>query len=110
MRPPSENFRSIASTFHSMSVGGRFCGLLKKISYSIFRRRNWVSSTFSSSSIVTGISANQCRSADKARARYRLGTEGYGTKVSGGYRYWLLRLDLAEDLISHWTPSSLPLR
>src|SRR5579862_3594521 len=56
MRPPSENFRNNASTFHSMSVGGRFCGLLKKISYSIFNRRSWESSTFSSSSVVTGVS------------------------------------------------------
>src|ERR1700757_352103 len=54
--PPSENFRNMASTFHSMSVGGRFCGLLKKISYSIFRRRSCESRTLSSSSVVTGFS------------------------------------------------------
>src|SRR5215472_4215650 len=53
MRPPSENFRNKASTFHSMSVGGRLVGLLKKISYSIFKRRSCVSSTFNSSSVVT---------------------------------------------------------
>src|SRR5579863_8076734 len=53
MRPPSENFRSSASTFHSMSVGGRLVGLLKYTSYSIFSRRNWVSRTLSSSSVVT---------------------------------------------------------
>src|SRR5215469_15247951 len=58
MRPPSENLRSSATTFHSISVGGRFCGLLKKISYSIFRRRSWVSSTFNSSSVVTVFSTH----------------------------------------------------
>src|SRR5580704_1903584 len=56
MRPPSENLRSSASTFHSISVGGRLVGLLKKISYSIFNRRNCVSRTASSSSVVTGVS------------------------------------------------------
>src|ERR1700687_5423337 len=56
MRPPSENLRKRLKTFHSTSVGGRFCGLLKKISYSIFRRRSCESRTFSSSSVVTGIS------------------------------------------------------
>src|SRR5256885_1026884 len=41
-----------------LDVGGRtLLRIAEKISYSIFRRRNWVSSTFSSSSIVTGISA-----------------------------------------------------
>ena len=34
------NLRIRDNTFHSMSVGGRFCGLLKKISYSIFSRRS----------------------------------------------------------------------
>src|SRR5438270_12459131 len=56
MRPPSENLRNRLSTFHSMSVGGRLVGLLKKISYSIFSRRNCESSTFSSSSVVTDVS------------------------------------------------------
>ena len=56
MRPPSENLRSKLSTFHSTSVGGRLVGLLKKISYSIFRRRSCESRRFSSSSVVTGVS------------------------------------------------------
>src|SRR5580658_9708869 len=56
MRPPSENLRSMLSTFHSTSVGGRLAGLLKKISYSIFRRRSCVSRTLSSSSVVTEVS------------------------------------------------------
>src|SRR5215467_4393697 len=56
MRPPSANFRNKASTFHSMAVGGRLLGLLKKISYSIFKRRNCESRTFSSSSVVTSLS------------------------------------------------------
>ena len=48
MRPPSENLRSRESTFHSMSVGGRLVGLLKKTSYSIFEPAQLgVSSTFS---------------------------------------------------------------
>src|SRR6266571_2041541 len=58
MRPPSENLRSKLSTFHSMSEGGRLVGLLKKISYSIFRRRSCESRRFSSSSVVTGVSMN----------------------------------------------------
>src|SRR5262252_805729 len=57
MRPPSANFRNKASTFHSISVGGRLLGLLKNISYSIFKRRNCESRTFSSSSVVTGLSS-----------------------------------------------------
>src|ERR1700690_2976945 len=52
MRAPSENLRSSASTFHSRSEGGFFCGLLKKISYSIFSRRSCDSRTPSSSSTV----------------------------------------------------------
>src|SRR5215472_964564 len=63
MRPPSENLRRRASTFHSISVGGRFVGLLKKISYSIFRRRSCESSTVSSSSSVTGFSGISVESA-----------------------------------------------
>src|SRR6266700_3214250 len=61
MRPPSENFRNKLSTFHSMSVGGRLVGLLKKISYSIFSRRNCESRMFNSSSVVTGISKHSLR-------------------------------------------------
>src|SRR5690242_19563567 len=52
MRQPYENFRSIASTFHSRSDGGFFCGLLKNTSYSIFSRRNCASSRVNSSSTV----------------------------------------------------------
>src|ERR1700733_13223278 len=54
--PPSENLRKRLKTFHSMSVGGLLVGLLKKISYSIFKRRSCESRTFSSSSVVTGVS------------------------------------------------------
>src|SRR5579872_7101345 len=54
--PPSENLRSRLSTFHSMSVGGRLVGLLKKISYSIFSRRSCESRIVSSSSVVTEVS------------------------------------------------------
>src|SRR4030081_1616136 len=61
MRPPSENFRNKLSTFHSTSVGGRFVGLLKKISYSILSRRSCESRRFSSSSVVTGFSSPQSR-------------------------------------------------
>src|SRR5580693_3598322 len=82
MRPPSENLRSMLSTFHSTSVGGRLVGLLKKISYSIFRRRSCVSSTVSSSSSVTGFLHDQCREVKYRAARYLWVTEGYGTKVS----------------------------
>src|SRR5713226_9866234 len=52
MRFPSENLRNRASTFHSRSEGGFFCGLLKNTSYSIFSRRSCDSSTPSSSSRV----------------------------------------------------------
>src|SRR6266849_6560860 len=52
MWAPSENLRSKASTFHSRSEGGFFCGLLKKISYSILSRRSCDSSVFNSSSTV----------------------------------------------------------
>src|SRR5215472_9284037 len=77
MRPPSENLRSSATTFHSISVGGRFCGLLKKISYSIFRRRSCVSSTFNSSSVVTGFSTHSVVIA------------GTGRQIPGGHeREW----------------------
>src|SRR5258707_14458894 len=48
--PPSENLRSRPNTFHSRSEGGFFCGLLKKISYSILSRRSSDSSPVSSSS------------------------------------------------------------
>src|ERR1035438_9396461 len=89
MRTPSENLRSSESTFHSTSVGGRLVGLLKKTSYSIFRRRNWVSSTFNSSSVVTkGLQVNSVM---------RRSTDG---EVPGGHRsswyeskkgsFWLL--------------------
>src|ERR1035437_9475552 len=56
MRPPSENLRKRLKTFHSTSVGGLLFGLLKQISYSIFKRRSCESRTFSSSSVVTGVS------------------------------------------------------
>src|SRR5579864_3697009 len=81
MRAPSENFRRRARTFHSISVGGRLVGLLKKISYSIFRRRSCVSSTVSSSSSVTGFLHDQCREVKYRAARCLWVTEGYGTKV-----------------------------
>src|SRR6266851_310556 len=54
MWAPSENLRSIASTFHSRSEGGFFCGLLKKISYSILSRRSSDSNPVSSSSTAMG--------------------------------------------------------
>src|SRR5579864_4582231 len=83
MRPPSENFRSRASTFHSMSVGGLLVGLLKKISYSIFKRRSCVSRTVSSSSMVTKNLRTQFIGMEAVRARYRRVTKGHGTKVRG---------------------------
>src|SRR5258708_2822786 len=55
MCPPSENLRRRASTFHSRSEGGRFCGLLKKISYSILSRRSCDSSVVNSSSTVMSV-------------------------------------------------------
>src|SRR5271165_412998 len=55
MRAPSENLRNRASTFHSRSAGGFFCGLLKKISYSILSRRSCDSKTPSSSSTVMSV-------------------------------------------------------
>src|ERR1700757_3357414 len=92
MRPPSENFRNSASTFHSMSVGGRLLGLLKKISYSIFSRRSCVSRTFSSSSVVTQVSTHslvetQSRTRGSPRApkgRY-LSKGGGRSMVAGGW-------------------------
>src|SRR5215468_9744473 len=81
MRPPSANFRNKASTFHSISAGGRLVGLLKKISYSIFKRRNCESRRFSSSSVVTGLSSvslvERCWGGDVP-----VGHQGDGTKVS----------------------------
>src|ERR1700757_886280 len=84
MRPPSENFPNSASTFHSMSVGGRFCGLLKKISYSIFRRRSCMSSTFSSSSVVTRVSQHSVVIGD-TQGEVPVGHQGDGTKVRGAF-------------------------
>src|SRR5215467_6283355 len=55
MRLPSENLRSSVSTFHSRSEGGFFCGLLKKTSYSILRRRSCDSRRFNSSSMVMSL-------------------------------------------------------
>src|SRR5215472_13641442 len=83
MRPPSENFRKSASTFHSMSVGGRLVGLLKKISYSIFKRRSCESRTFSSSSVVTSLSTVSLVEGP-SRGDVPVGHQGDGTKVSIG--------------------------
>ena len=76
MRPPSENFRSIASTFHSMSVGGTLLRIAEKnlvldlkpaqlgIEYvQLFVDRH-------------RYLRSQCRSVRKARARYRSDTKG----------------------------------
>src|ERR1700745_4242549 len=82
MRPPSENFRNRASTFHSISVGGRLVGLLKKISYSIFRRRSCESRRFSSSSVVTGLSSVSLVEGRRG-GDVPVGHHGDGTKVRG---------------------------
>src|SRR5258707_15450176 len=83
MRPPSENLRSRESTFHSMSVGGRLVGLLKKTSYSIFSRRSCVSRVFSSSSVVTqGSPGNSVVRRQRGGEESR-GHRGHGTKVRG---------------------------
>src|SRR6476619_5075993 len=52
MRLPSENFLSRFLTFHSTSAGGFLEPPPKYMSYSIFSRRSWSSSTLSSSSIA----------------------------------------------------------
>src|SRR5579871_6343084 len=52
MRLPSENFFSRFLTFHSTSAGGFLEPPPKYMSYSIFSRRSWSSSTLSSSSIA----------------------------------------------------------
>src|SRR5947199_10832998 len=75
MRPPSLNLRSRFRTFHSISLGGRLLGLLKKISYSIFSRRKCESSRFSSSSMVTRKSPPQAVYGFSARGtRFLLAT------------------------------------
>ena len=48
---------------------------------------------------------SQCRPADGARARYRWGTKGYGTKVSGEQNLGLKARGAAE-LTWRWKPSS----
>src|SRR5690348_1234322 len=83
MREPSENFRRRLRTFHSRSVGGRLVGLLKKISYSIFRRRMFESRTTSSSSIVKRNSPPRRIGRDGAPGEVPQGQGGYGTKVPG---------------------------
>src|SRR5579864_8102215 len=54
MRLPSEYFFRRFLTFHSTSVGGFLEPPPKYMSYSIFSRRSWSSSTESSSSIANG--------------------------------------------------------
>src|SRR5216684_2515036 len=80
MRPPSLNLRMRFVTFHSISVGGRLAGLLKKISYSIFSRRSWWSRRFSSSSMVTGRPAHRI-ARNGRRGEVPQGHAGHGTKV-----------------------------
>src|SRR5947209_19894781 len=84
MRPPSENLRNRLSTFHSMSVGGRLVGLLKKISYSIFSRRSCESRTVSSSSVVTDVSKDSLVIED-TRGEVSIGHQGawYGGNFLG---------------------------
>src|SRR5215475_6950453 len=83
MRLPSENLRSSASTFHSRSEGGFFCGLLKKTSYSILRRRRCDSRRFSSSSMVMSLPVLRLGEIPLAEEVTR-GHEEDGTKVRGG--------------------------
>src|SRR5215467_14986130 len=83
MRLPSENLRSSVSTFHSRSEGGFFCGLLKKTSYSILRRRKCDSSRFSSSSMVMSLPVLSLGEIPLAEEVTR-GHEEDGTKVRGG--------------------------
>src|SRR5215467_4568059 len=90
MRPPSANFRNKASTFHSLSVGGRLVGLLKKISYSILKRHNCESRTFSSSSVVTSLSTVSLVEGPSG-GDVPVGHPGDGTKVSSDLdRSWLI--------------------
>src|SRR5215469_17999019 len=79
----SENLRSTVGTFHSRSEGGFFCGLLKKTSYSILRRRKCDSSRFSSSSMVMSLPVLSLGEIALAEEVTR-GHEEDGTKVRGG--------------------------
>src|SRR5437762_5590080 len=89
--PPSENLRSAASTFHSRSEGGFFCGLLKKTSYSIFSRRRCDSSIFISSSMVMPAPFESV-SGEQTLGEVPSGHDGDRTKVS---KVWLLA-------VRHW--------
>src|ERR1700751_3361043 len=107
--PPSENFRNMASPFHSMSVGGRFCGLLKKISYSIFSRRSCESSTFSSSSMVTGLSKASV-SGELPQSEVPIGHGGECTKVSWVHRLSAVSYQLKRDFCWRLPSLNMPIR
>src|SRR5271154_2380735 len=81
MRAPSLNLRINERTFHSTSVGGRFEGLLKNISYSIFSRRSCCSRRFSSSSVVTNIPQTNSLASEAGNDEVPAGHTRDGTKV-----------------------------
>src|SRR5689334_22300890 len=101
MRLPSECLRRSVTTFHSMSAGGRLVGLLKKTSYSIFKRRSSESRCVNSSSMVTG-DASPANSLGTARPFGQISDahEGSGTKVTKGASSLELLVS-SQKLLSH---------
>src|SRR6476619_8521149 len=92
MRCPSAYFLSRVLTFHSISVGGFLEPPPKYMSYSTLSRRNWSSSTVSSSSIAKEVAPFPRRPRSQGEFERNipqtppglLRTQGTGTYPHGG--------------------------